>query len=516
MLVNSQYLTLNDMMRKVPLNAETVAEFRDKALQAVDHAIDTFFKPEREVAEGKQAYDQLSDVERALRFCQGRFQGESKKVQTDFEAERAKLTADSFKGDVGQTPSVLPGGKPLTQGYREITYSQNRVSGQTNIQEEQRHVGNVIQKMSELLPLYASVAMVPGPLSVSLKDHLKQSLQWSTKSDSQTKSSMQEESYRLFTLSAGKKVISSSSSSHGENKGKEETVTVDERVMPGLHEIRSAITRLGFTPGEIGEFSAHQTVAEYEKSTVTQGWFVKSEKTVFTPINKGELIKEGQALARPARIHLQGTSGNDGLTRPGEASDLVDLVANAELNHDFVDTLRERCLKILDGSVETLFNTQREVADGRKRYDELVNLQRAVELARGRFGHPDRYSVDPLDKQIAKMNQLTPLYACVAMVPGEMSSSVKNHAKELLEATYETRTSASTVSHQRNISLFGSIGKSHGSSSENSGTSGFVRQETITTDERIMPTLHELRMQLDQLQIVHDRNDNPYLTVSPG
>ena len=127
-------------MRKAPLSPETVGEFRDRALQAVDQAIDIFFKPD----------------------CQ--------QVGASFQAEMSKLKVGGFGGHVGATASLLPDGKPLQDGYRKVSAGYSRACEMHDIGNEQGQVSALIQQMSEVLPLYGSVAMVPGPLSVSLKD----------------------------------------------------------------------------------------------------------------------------------------------------------------------------------------------------------------------------------------------------------------------------------------------------------------------------------------------------------
>jgi hypothetical protein len=514
----SSFSNLNEMMRKAPLDAPTVSKFRNQALLAVDQAIDTFFKPEREVAEGKEAYDQLSDVERALRSYQSRFQNESKQVLANSRDQVNKLSdqSKSFRGDVGETASLLPEGKSLKNGFRQVSPGYLRAPEPPSTAYEQADIGSIVKEMSQVLPLYASVAMVPGPLSVSLKDHIKQSLQWSTRSSSQSQSNMQEEAFRLLTLSASKKTVHSASGSQSQSQGKAETTTADERVLPGLHAIRSAITKLGYAPEIKAKFKQTTSVTEWEKVEVEHGFIFKKKETELQEVNKGELEAGGETVVVPGRLALNGTAGNEGLTRPGAGADVVDLVANAKtLDQDLVDTLRERSLKVLDGATETLFNTQREVAEGRQRYDELANLQRALSIANQRFGVADGYNEkSPLAKQIAKLNTVTPLYACVAMVPGEMSSSVKNHAKELFEASSQSSSYAYSTVQADKASLFASLSETVGHSEESSSATGYVRKESTTTDERIMPILHDLRMQLDQLSITQDREGKSNLTVN--
>lgn len=506
---------LNEMMRKAPLNPETVNQFRDQALQSIDHAIDTFFKPEREVAEGKQAYDKLVDVQRALRSYQSRFQSESQQVSSEFQKISHSLEKRDFDGDVGESPSLLPDGKPLKDGHRTVRTGEVRVNDRRDISDEQGRIAKVVAKMGEVLPSYGSVAMVPGPLSLSLKDHIKESLQWSIKGESQTNTNMQEEAYRLLTLSHSKKSVHAGSSSSSESSGKQETTTVDERVLPGLHEIRAAISQLGYAEPVTTGFNRYDSVRESDKVTYSTGiWAWKKEHTDWQTVNQGSLVASGSAVSIPGRLHMNAKVGNEGLTRPGAGADLVDMVANATLDQDFVDAFRERSLQVLDGATETLFNTQREVSEGRRRYDELSNLQRALTLASQRFGPNSPYVTDELATEIAKLNAVTPLYACVAMVPGEMSSSVKNHAKDLFEANLKAQSSGLTTTSSEYTSLFGHVSEARAISSESSSTTGYVRKESITTDERIMPILHDLRIQLDGLAMAKDRQGNTILTVT--
>ena len=184
--------SLNDLMRRGPLTPKTVSEFRDRAMVAVDEAIDTFFKPEREVEEGKRAYDNLSDVERALRSYQNRFKKENEGVQGSLQRARKDLAGKSFREDVGQTDSALPDGAPLKDGHRRVDAGYVHTPDTPDIKREQSKIADIVDTMSQVLPLYASVAMVPGPLSVSLKDHIKETLEWSLESRSSSQSKMQD------------------------------------------------------------------------------------------------------------------------------------------------------------------------------------------------------------------------------------------------------------------------------------------------------------------------------------
>lgn len=508
------YSNLTEMMRKAPMTAQTVEEFRDKAMQALDHAVDVFFKPEREVAEGKAAYDQLTDVERALRAYQGRFRQDQGKVNEKAQSMLETGVKPRQREEVGQTESALKNGKPLANGMREFGYSSANVRRLDELGHETTSIARLADKMGKVLPIYGSVAMLPGPLAVSLKDHLKETLQWNNSSSSSSRTRVEQESFRLLTLSASKRLVTSQSSSESSSSGKAETTTVDERVMPGLHEIRAGLSELGFEDAQSTTFSVSQDVREYDRFPRTEGWpWNRREVVEVGLVNQGSIeVAKGEIPYYPARMKPDAISDNRGLSRPGEGSDLVDLVAGANLDQDFVDSFRDKALGVLDRAVETLYNKGREVAEGRKRYDELSNLQRALELAEKKFGLRD-YDRE-MNQQIQLLEQVAPLYACVAMVPGEMSSTVKNHAKEVFEAQQSARSSSSIQGSELKGSLL-TLGMSETTveGSSHSESQGSMKYETTTTDERIMPKLHRLRVKLDQMQISEGKT--PGLFIPP-
>lgn len=493
--------TLTETMRRAPLNQKTVELFRNQALKVVDNAIDVFFEPEREVADGKAAYDQLTDLQRSLQAYTTRITGEQEKLHQAFYAatkEAAGQGHEPGRFDVGEAPSLVPDGKPLKDGYREVW--DVRTDRVRPLEMNMEQYGELAQKMSSVLPLYGSVAMVPGPLAVSLKDHLKETLQWSSSSQASSQSSAEQETFRLLTLSAGKKQVRSSGSSSASEKGEMSRTTADERIMPGLHQIRNDVASLGFLPAKNLEHKLTQQVREYEKTSHIEGFFFKEKVVDKTEVNSATLTVATVDLpVLPDRMLVGGLRTNAGLDNPRAGSELVDLVDKAELNDEFLDQFRDGAAALIDSAVGTLFNTSREVADGREAYDKLSNLGRALSLAQSKWGE-SHYNSD-LPAQIAALAEVTPLFACVAMVPGEMSSSVKNHAKELFEFQSQARSAAASQGRDWNVSLLGSVSETHEQSSSQAERSASVRYETTTTDERILPRLHDLKVKLDGLQI---------------
>lgn len=509
-MIKPNYSSLTDMARNAPMTRETVNQFRDRALQTVDGAIDTFFHPEREVKEGKEAYDKLTDLERALRVYGGRYSDECKDLYSQFSSAvtAAGGHQEGSRKQVGATASMLPDGKALNNGYREVSVDiglgyNNLSSVRHDTNPELARLQAITQKMSDVLPLFGSVAMVPGPLSASLKDTIKQSLQWSAQSTTVSQASVEKETLRLLTLGYGQSKSTSVGSSSVKSEGKAESMTADERVMPGLHDIRQAIAGLGHAQGTEKTFQITQKVKEWEQSTKTTGaWFWKDQHQVLDLANEGQIVQDKQTLpTSPEHLASFTVADNTGLTRPGAGADLVDFVSTTPLSREALDEFRNRAQSLVDGAVSTLFDPKREVAQGREAYDQLSNLSRSLKMANARWGGNDSYGA--LAKQIKNLDEVAPLYACVAMVPGQMSSSIKNHAKEIFEASVTGSSFKSSQSSEFNISGLGLLGVS-GTSSESteaSDISSHFRRETLTTDERIMPKLHSLRVQLDNLTI---------------
>lgn len=517
--------SLTSLIKTMPMDEEHVLAFRGRAMQALDLAVDVFFKPEREVAEGKKAYDQLTDVESALRAYQGRLRRD-----VGATADRLKEEGPDWKAPEARTelvdnqPSVLPDGKPIGRGQRNYFAGQVLRPELTDVAYEQKEkLANALVKMGEVLPLYASVAMVPGPLSVSLKDHLHQSRQWNSQSQASSHRDFQEESVRLLTLSAGRKTVRESSASSSEGAGQSESVTVDERVMSGLQAIRGTLDGIGFVPAESGLLKWSQGVEETELVSYTTGWIFKETHEKKLRLNSGYLNSGSKEVeTAPAYLAMGLMPSNEGL-KASAGSDLIDLVDSAaEPTPELLAKFQERGRQLLDQAVSTLFQTDREVADGRKAFDGLTNLARGLRLADQTWApeHSARYwqaddkelYATNLGRELHDFEKAIALYACVAMVPGEMSSSVRNYAKEL--ATFQIFGSSQSSNDSREVSgslLTGGLSVGEGQGEARSSFSKQSRFETSTSDERIMPALHRLGGLLEELEIVG--GDSPRLRL---
>lgn len=467
------YANLTEMARKAPITAATTQQFRNAALQTVDQAIDVFFKPEREIPEGKAAYDNLTDLECSLRAYAARLQSETAATNRQFDAKVKQMMPKDKKEEHVSGPSLLPGGKPLTDGTRYQQFY-NRNHGLGNVENEVLHAKQLAEDLGSMIPLYASVALVPGPLSVSLREHLKETIRYSFGQPSKKEQRGPEK--------------------NDDPKAQAFARLVQERVMPSLHHVHTNLADLSFSKGQVQEYVIAERVSEYEPHQETQGkYWRKKQVTVLKEVNEGLIEHKGTLPVVPEHMSFFSVTTNQGLEKPGAGAELVDFVEQAELTPEFVDKFRNKARSVLDEAVNTLFDPKREVSDGRKAYDRLNNLARAMKLADSRWGAPQ----NGLKPQVQSIQRVAPLYASAAMVPGEMSSSVKNHARELFGAYTEASQDARPEKQDAQETP--------------AGNDPPERRRESSVDSRIMPILHKVQVDLERLEKVGDQLVLPYL-----
>ena len=110
-----------------------------------------------------------------------------------------------------------------------------------------------------------------------------------------------------------------------------------------------------------------------------------------------------------------------------------------------------------------------------------------------------------LKKFLADLTAMQGLYTAAVMIPGPLSATVKNVAKELYTSNQRSSSSASGSSQAEGavLSLLGVGGFGSDSSfSSQSNSSGSARFEKSTIDERVVPVLGELQDRLAQTTVV--------------
>jgi hypothetical protein len=504
------YSSLVEMARKAPLDATYAPKFREAAVGAFDNAIDTFFQEDREVAQGRQAYDDLTDVQLALKTVMNRTMKETK-ANWSAAKELAEKTPVPDKVSVEIEPSEWDRDMPSdARNVKAITEFEDVKVGGVESPDLSR-ILKLADRMNELLPIYASAAMVPGPMSVSVKNQLQELISFESSSSSSSRTVSEEESFSLLPLrESTSKTVSHSGSSERTESDYSKT-SIDERVVPELHSLRGDFGRFDLTaPVETNIYSQAKVYHEGEVPHKRSLGFFRGYETVWEPHQEWvgrETLVLGTHVINPSHLDLS--------HRPQSPQTPLAKLANEQpLGAELADTLRSKGGTMLSDALEVMFNPNREVKDGRAAYDGLSDLGSALKVVSARqknaiqndkeLSYQDRNTrerqLNSLADLASAVDQLSPLYACVAMVPGEMSSTVKNFAKEIAEIRSSGGSSSSSRTSEKAVSLLPP--SYHSKSSHSYSRSSFKSHESyesMTTDERIMNSLHDIRTQLFSL-----------------
>jgi hypothetical protein len=506
-----KYPSLVEMARKAPLDDTYAPKFRKAAIGAFDNAIDTFFQQDREVAEGRQAYDDLTDVQLALKTVM-------KRANKETRANWSAAIALAEKTPVPETVSIEIGPSEWDRDFPESSRNVKKITTYEKVETgkvdspELSRIKKLADRMNQLLPIYASAAMVPGPMSVSVKNQLQELISFESSSSSSSSTVTKQEGFSLLPLRQTSKKTVSHSGSRSHTESSYSKTPIDERVVPELHSLREAFGRLDLTAAEETNIYARGTVNQEGEVPVKRSLgFFKGYETVWEPRREWsgrETVVLDTHVVNPSHLELYSQASDP-------QTPLAKLASEQPLGADLADTLRSKGGAVLGNALEVMFNPDREVKDGREAYDGLSDLGAALKVvhARQEVALDSNRELRDYDRRTQKkqfaslaelagaLDQVSPLYACVAMVPGEMSSTVKNFAKEIAEIRSSGGSGSSSRTEERAVSLLPP--GYHSKTSHSYSRSSFRSQqsyESMTTDERIMNSLHDVRTQLFSLE----------------
>lgn len=247
-----QYKSLAEMTRKNPQDDEFCSALQETGKNILDNAVDVFFKPDREIYEAKKAVEDMKDLEFAMKSC---YENARKNQDEAINATKDEMKKpESFKYDLGKV-EIHPYGIDYFDYKGRILASSNQkiVCSSDLDQDDLRDkalngIGSFINDLHTVLPLYTCVAMVPGPMSLSVKNFAKEILEGSINDKSRAQSSSQSQGLKGSLLLLGGAVNAASSESYSQNdvEGKlsYQKTTTDERVMPALMDLRSRLDEM--------------------------------------------------------------------------------------------------------------------------------------------------------------------------------------------------------------------------------------------------------------------------------
>lgn len=282
-----------------------------------------------------------------------------------YPPEYRDATGGPREEQVGSTSSLFPWGEPLLNGIRvfepaELKMSWPRSSVREKVtrlslmDSDLENFDSLTDLMSQTVPLYASLAAVPGPSSIAL---------------------------------------------------------ADRKLISGLYQVRHKFAGLGHRSEESAGYKIEQKVSEYEQSTVTRGWVFQREEVLREYSTSGQhVVSQGSISGLPQRAALAVDYGNDGLSRPGAGAELVDFVESSRLTPETLDRLKASAQKVLAEAEGRLIGNGAKSPSDRTPYEKLANLHRAMEMAEQKWGRNRGYGPE-LPGRIEQLGETTGLYA---------------------------------------------------------------------------------------------------------
>jgi hypothetical protein len=226
--------------KATPVSPQFVETLKGKANEVLENAVETFFKPDREPEEGARAYNDLCDLQSGLRSL----------MKDAVLSRRQNL-------------------KEARRDAKKLDSSPHRVAVHAP-KDTNTGLSKIVKDLHQMLPVYACVALPPGPLSASLKNTAKEFFDYAHQAQAKSESSHSSEASAIgasaaasfaTTLfggsqSSGESIFRSRASSQGQSyaTGSESasasggTSTADERVMPMLHDLRYRVSEMAFSP----------------------------------------------------------------------------------------------------------------------------------------------------------------------------------------------------------------------------------------------------------------------------
>lgn len=268
-------------------NAGQFAKTLEETGTAVlSNAIETFCKVDRETTQGEESVRQLSDLKSAIALAIRRNDETTK-------ANRASASQRAFQINQGEVPQYplkkasvvdLHNAKSDLKCGREYELLRREFSAEAATvhapkPSELSGLQQFLVDLNSIQGLYTAAVMVPGPLSLTVKNFARETADSQAKSFSHFTSDASSD--RLF----GSGQATAQGSSESSQSSHYEKTTVDERVIPMLSELRERLAQASVVSEQPLRIDATRTEKEATgfktfilRRTVFNDFFGKEEK----------------------------------------------------------------------------------------------------------------------------------------------------------------------------------------------------------------------------------------------
>lgn len=302
-----------------------VATLKETGSAVLGNALEVFSKMDRETEEGRISVDQLKDLKNSLIAHIDRNQKAT-------QANEVQLKADVQAVNAGSHPSVkLAGAKTeeltneasqLKKGGPAYANLKREVSAQealVNAPEVDAMSGakKFLADLTAVQGIFAAAALVPGPLSLTVKNVAKELYSSQSQTSGSVSGSSQASGAGVSLLALGAGGFSSESNFSGQvnsqSGARYEKVTLDERIIPVLGELQDRLSQATVVPATQGIIEGRHNVTETEgKSGIFGGMKFKTEiaTTVSYYDHRIKTTLASQEF-QPAHVRLPETSISD-------------------------------------------------------------------------------------------------------------------------------------------------------------------------------------------------------------
>ncbi|MBI3929029.1 MAG: hypothetical protein HY319_26030 [Armatimonadetes bacterium] len=291
------FASLAEMARKAPLDEVFSQTLKEKGIEVLDQALDTFYDPARDVRQARTAVKDLEDLEDAFKALTQR-------------PEKAFLEDEKRLEELRRNAHLEPASEHKTESGRVIEAPEEIQGGFVTRSHEPDHLDQFIKDLHHVSPLYQMVAMIPGPMSLTVKDFAREVLV-ATHQSLSAAAQESDSTSRAFSLL----LLGGQSSSHdasavaassSEGQVQAEKISIDERVVPVLRDLKDRLKELALRPAVQTELTASRWITVLENQAEPQGFFGRSTQREVLREEHESWRSLGTFEARPARIWLPG------------------------------------------------------------------------------------------------------------------------------------------------------------------------------------------------------------------
>lgn len=256
---------------------------REEGTSVMDRALETFFKMDREAEDAQAAIAGMQDLKKSLMTYIDRdaqelelnrkaasslqeriVSGEEPALKLAAAEVQTLRNAEPIWGVCSSENHLLKDGR-IEDGERRLTQeTPHRIeTGVSSLSGLKRF----LRDLSSVQGLYAAVAMVPGPLSASVKSVAKELMTAKADFSASSQSSEVHGGVGLLPLGAFRGRTSGASNAQGSASAEFERSTVDERVVPVLMDLRDRLEQAEVEDGGKGKIMAKRTGVEFARET---------------------------------------------------------------------------------------------------------------------------------------------------------------------------------------------------------------------------------------------------------